>query len=62
MNGLKDDIKEVKNNIKEVRLEAKVNFDNLTLQFNNHLTVHRAFDKEIFERLAKIETKVSDRK
>jgi len=46
---------ETKENFNKLEAIAKVNFDNMNLQFSNHLSTHRTFDKEVCERLSSIE-------
>ena len=51
LTGMKDEIKDIKQTSKDLAVS--------TLVYNtNHLTHHAAIEKEICERLARIETKV----
>jgi hypothetical protein len=62
LSGLKADLFqakiEAKSNFDKLGAVAQVNFDKMDGQFNNHLAHHQQFDKEIFERLSCIETKI----
>jgi len=49
---------ETKANFDRLEAVAQINFDKIDLQLSNHLSHHQQFDKEIFERLTKIETKI----
>ncbi len=51
VNGIKDEVKEIKQNAKELTVS--------TLVYNtNHLTHHASIEREICERLASIEAKI----
>jgi hypothetical protein len=60
--SLKTDINQVKMeaqaNFDKLQAVAQVNFDKIDIQLSNHLSHHTQFDKEIFERLSVIETKI----
>jgi len=62
ISGLKNDIErgrsEATANFDKLEAVAQINFDKLDHQMSNHLTHHMQFDKEIFERLTAIETKI----
>ena len=56
---------DMRNQIKDVRLETKeafervdMQFDKVYLQFSNHLEHHRQFEIVLGERMATIETKI----
>ena len=62
ISGLKGDIKEVRAearaNFDKLEKVAQTNFDGLNKQFSNHLSHHQSFDKEICERLASMEARI----
>ncbi len=62
LGGLKTDLLQAKIearvNFDKLSATAQINFDKIDTQLNNHLAHHQQFDKEIFERLSVIETKV----
>jgi UDP-N-acetylmuramyl pentapeptide phosphotransferase/UDP-N-acetylglucosamine-1-phosphate transferase len=51
LNGFKDDIKELKSSTKDLSLTT-------TAYFTNHLSHHASVEKEICERLARVEAKL----
>ena len=51
LSGMKDDIKEVKS-------DNKINFAEIQAKFDNHLNHHRQFEVILGERMATIETKI----
>ena len=49
---------ETKENFNKLEKGSKENFDSLIGQFNNHLSYHQKLDKEIYQRLTRIEGKI----
>ena len=48
----------MKEDIKEVKTDNKINFSEIQAKFDNHLTHHRNFEVILGERMATIETKI----
>ena len=48
----------LREDIKQIRIDTKLGFEKSETYFSNHLSYHRVFDKEICERLSKIEAKI----
>jgi uncharacterized membrane protein YgaE (UPF0421/DUF939 family) len=64
LSGLKSDMIQTKIEAKscfdKLEATAQLNFNNINVQLGNHLSHHQQFDKEIFERLSCIETKIKN--
>ena len=65
LSGLKADLYtaklEAKSNFDKLQVVAQLNFDKIEGQYNAHILHHQSFDKEICERLARVETLISQR-
>ena len=48
----------MREDMKQLKAETKYGFEKSETYFNNHLTYHQQFDKEIFGRLSKLEAKI----
>ena len=59
LGGLKTDLlsakSEAKSNFDKLEVTARVNFEQIHLQLQNHLSRHQQLDKELCERLSKSE-------
>lgn len=49
---------EAKANFDRLEVVAQINFDKIDTQLTNHLSQHRVFDKEVIERLTRVEAKL----
>lgn len=49
---------EAKANFDKLEVVTQLNFDKIDTQLTNHLSQHRIFDKEIIERLTRVEAKL----
>ena len=49
---------EAKSNFDRLEAVAQVNFDKIDVQLNNHLSHHQTFDKEVIERLTRVEERL----
>ncbi len=49
---------EAKANFDRLEAVAQINFDKIDTQLNNHLSHHQIFDKEIIERLTRVEARL----
>ncbi len=52
---------EAKANFDRLEAVAQINFDKIDIRLSNHLSHHQIFDKEMIERLTRVETKISNR-
>jgi hypothetical protein len=48
----------MREDVKQLKAETRYGFEKSEIYFNNHLSYHRQFDKEISERLSRIEARI----